>query len=275
MTSAEITEILKEAPTAEEAAMLRQFSSIDSLVSPDEALALYRLCMLTPDNKRALEIGSYRGGSTVALGHVARAKDLHLYCLDMWAAYREQSDFCNMERSKLDDYEIFTDFISNTSFVKDRVSMLRGSGSDFVDILGRNSFSFVFIDGAHDYHSVIDDIILGLKVIEPGGVMCGHDYHSAGTGVIKAVHDIVIQSETIAVKGLIGKTSVWFAIIEDPEYEYLIGTTIRHMARADYNSAYQTLTSGMETVRKTTELYRILNGLEAELGLKSSQRVSR
>jgi hypothetical protein len=194
--------------------------------------------------------------------------------LDMWAAYKEQSDFCNMEQSKLDDYEIFTDFIRNTSFVKDRVSMLRGSGSDFVDILGRNSFSFVFIDGAHDYHSVIDDINLGLKVIQPRGIMCGHDYHSAGTDVIKAVHDIVIQSETIAVKGLIGKTSIWFAVIEDPEYEYLIASTVRHMAKADYQSAYQTLTSGMNDVRKTTELYRILAGLESELGLRPSKLVS-
>lgn len=275
MTSAEITDILKDPPSAAEDAMLSQFSRIDSLVSRDEALALYRLCMLTPDNKRALEIGSYRGGSTVALGHAARAKDLHLYCLDMWAAYREQSDFCNMEQSTLDDYEIFTDFIHNTSFVKDRVSMLRGSGSDFVDILCKNSFSFVFIDGAHDYHSVINDINLSLKVIEPGGILCGHDYHSAGTDVIKAVHDVIIQSETIAVKGLIGKTSVWFAVIEDPEYEYLIASTIRHMAKADFQSAYETLTSGMETVRKTTELHRILNGLESELGLRPSQLVSR
>jgi len=274
MTSAEITDILKDAPSAAEDAMLSQFSRIDSLVSRDEALALYRLCMLTPDNKRALEIGSYRGGSTVALGHAARAKDLHLYCLDMWAKYKDQSDFCNMERSKLDDYEILTEFIHNTSFIKDRLSMLRGSGADFIHILGTNSFSFVFIDGAHDYHSVLDDMILGLKVIEPGGIMCGHDYHSAGTDVIKAVHDMVIQSETIAVKGLIGKTSIWFAIIEDPEYEYLIGTTIRQMARADFRSAYQTLTSGIDSVRKTTELYRILNGLEAELGLKPSQQVN-
>lgn len=262
-----ISTMLQHEPTPEEKIMLDHFSGIASLVVEVEALALYRLGMLLPLQKRILEIGSYRGGSTVALGYAARQNQHEIFCIDMWSEYSLQSDFINMDKAQLNDMHILAEFIENTSFIKERLFMLRGDATTFSQIFGRNLFSLVFIDGAHDYFSVIDDILCGLKVIEPGGILCGHDYHSAGIDVKKAVHDVIIQSETIAIKGLIENTSIWYAIIEDPEYEFLLACVIKQMALGDFKSALTILTEGSGKVKRTEEIDRIRKGLELEMGL--------
>jgi hypothetical protein len=39
-----------------------------------------------------------------------------------------------------------------------------------------NSLDFVFIDAAHDYDSVKQDIISWLPKVKKGGIISGHDY---------------------------------------------------------------------------------------------------
>lgn len=246
--------------------MLGHFSKISSLVLETEAVALFRLGMLLPPGRRVLEIGSYRGGSTVALGHAASIRNHEIFCIDRWSDYTQQSDFINMDQTQLNDMNILSEFIQNTAFIKDRLYMLRGDATVFSRILGHNLFSLVFIDGAHDYLSVMDDIICGLGVVEPGGMLCGHDYHSAGIEVKRAVHDMVMQSETIACKGLIENTSIWYAIIEDPEYELLLAKTIKQMALGDFKEAYRIIADGRNKVKKTNEIERVLKGLALKLG---------
>ncbi len=54
---------------------------------------------------------------------------------------------------------------------------------------------FIYIDGSHQYDHVIFDIQEAEKVVKPGGVICGHDYHRIGSqrehefGVGRAVRD--------------------------------------------------------------------------------------
>ena len=263
----DISKILEHEPTHNERVMLEHFSIINSLVIDLEALALFRLCMMVSPHTRVLEIGSYRGGSTVAIGHAAMLNQLDVFCIDIWSEYQQQSDFNHMDKAQLNDLRILAEFIANTSFIKDRLFMLRGDAVSFSPILGCNLFSLVFVDGAHDYYSVVDDILCALKVIKPGGILCGHDYHSAGIDVKKAVHDVIMLSETITSKGLIEKTSIWYAVIEDPEYELLLVNTIKQMALGNFVEALALLTEGSESVEQTKEIDCLRKGLEFEISL--------
>jgi len=267
LTSQEITEILSADKSPSELRMLDYFSGIDSLVSPQEALALYRISMTLPRTSRILEIGSFKGGSTAAIGQAAIDNDLMMYCIDAWIDYKRQADFSEMKMADSSGLQVLSEFIQNTAFIEDRLCVLRGDVNKFKDVLRNNAFKMVFIDGAHDYYSVVDDIISALNVIEPGGILCGHDYHSAGVDVKKAVHDVIMKSETIAVKGLIANTSIWFAVIDDPAYELLISKVIRHMARREFADAYAAIKNGSIGVKHTAEIDRLLAGLEAELGI--------
>jgi len=266
-----ISEILSAATHFDESKMVEHFIKIESQIGPDEARALFRICMQLPEHTKILEIGSYKGGSAVAMGHACIEKNLQLYCLDMWSSYNRQREYFNRDIPVSHDRQVLLEFLDNTDFIGSRLCMLRGATTQFFDVFSGNSdgvFSLVFIDGAHDYYSVAEDIILGLKVIKAGGFLCGHDYHSSGLDVVRAVDDVIMKSETIVRKGLINYTSIWYAVIDDPEYELLIAKVVRYMARGDFATAYNKLMNEIETVKHTGEIDRLVKGLEVELGIR-------
>lgn len=50
----------------------------------------------------------------------------------------------------------------------------------------------VFLDGDHRYHAVRADILAAQRLLAPGGILCGHDYHSSiWPDVTRAVDDFV------------------------------------------------------------------------------------
>jgi predicted O-methyltransferase YrrM len=51
------------------------------------------------------------------------------------------------------------------------------------------SLDFVFIDAAHDYQSVVDDIRAWGPKMKPGGTLAGHDYQREEFQ--RAVHDVL------------------------------------------------------------------------------------
>lgn len=64
--------------------MLAAIAKTSGLVVSKEALSLYRLALLQKEGSLILEIVSYRGASTTAIGHAIKDGDIELYCLDYW-----------------------------------------------------------------------------------------------------------------------------------------------------------------------------------------------
>lgn len=50
-------------------------------------------------------------------------------------------------------------------------------------------FDLIYIDAGHEYEEVKNDISNCLRFLKPGGIICGHDYNSTYSGVIKAVNE--------------------------------------------------------------------------------------
>ena len=48
------------------------------------------------------------------------------------------------------------------------------------------SYSFIFVDGSHKINHVTEDLAW-TRLLEPGGLICFHDYHPAFKGVVAAV----------------------------------------------------------------------------------------
>lgn len=223
LSDQEITSITSNEPNPEERSMLDSLNGIEGLMLEKEALALYRSCKRLPNKAKILEIGSFQGGSTLAIGHAIAGTDIELYCLDPWSNYLNQEDFATFERSKVsDDFRIINNFIRNTAFIGENLRMLRGKSSAFAGLLEGKGFDFIFIDGAHDYDSVRFDIKVAFSAIRPGGFVCGHDYHSDGHGVIRAVNELIAHVPSIEKKGKFNDTHIWFGVIEEPHYEYIL-----------------------------------------------------
>lgn len=60
--------------------------------------------------------------------------------------------------------------------VFDMVEVMEGDSAASAENFADGSVSFCFIDAAHDYDSVVRDVIAWIPKIKPGGMLAGHDY---------------------------------------------------------------------------------------------------
>ena len=270
LSDQEIASITSNGPNPEERIMLDSLSGIEGLMLEKEALALFRVCKRLPNKAKILEIGSFQGGSTLAIGNAIAGTDIELYCLDPWSNYLNQSDFSGFDRLKVsDDFRIINNFIKNTAFIGENLRMLRGKSNAFAGLLEGKGFDFIFIDGAHDYDSVRYDIKVAFSALKPGGLVCGHDYHSDGHGVMRAVDELIARVPSIEKKGKFDETHIWFGVIAEPYYEYKL-TEISDLMNAGH------LTEALEKAYaayaefKKAEILNFISAIKTEINRQLS-----
>lgn len=126
--------------------------------------------------KRVLEIGSYCGLSTVCIGRTAK----HVTALDYFDG-----------RGTPEPRDTLGEFTKNLSRygIADKVE-IESDPSSYFPVA--DSKDLVFIDGAHDYESVVDDIAIARESLAPGGLIVLHDYkHPSHPGVTEAVDELL------------------------------------------------------------------------------------
>ena len=118
---------------------------------------------------KGAEIGVARGTFTRHLfDHVPR---LHMIGVDPW------------ERMGGEEEPIADHKLRGRNWVKMKE---RSLNAHF--LIDDASLDFVYIDGAHDFDSVMLDLILWSRKVRPGGLVAGHDYYRfRGAGVVPAV----------------------------------------------------------------------------------------
>jgi len=148
---------------------------VDGWLTDSEGQALARLAA----GKSVLEIGSYKGRSTIWMARTAR----HVTAVDTfdgagtWARGQDTFATCagNLDRHG----------------VADRVTLHRGVSWEVLPGLPR-AFDLVFVDGSHEYEAVRADAARARDVLLPGGLLCFHDYNSlADPGVTRAVNGLL------------------------------------------------------------------------------------
>lgn len=153
------------------------------------------------DAHNIVEIGSWRGRSTVAL---AAATPGHVWAVDTWAG--APGDDNTNERWYPDVGTAYDEFIANTRNLP--VSAIRMSSHAARAVLGRTYgpvFDMIFIDGDHRYSAVHYDIMVWRELLRPGGLLCGHDYSHHCPGVVSAVNELMPPTT------IIGPDSIWSA----------------------------------------------------------------
>jgi predicted O-methyltransferase YrrM len=138
------------------------------------------------DNTVMVEIGSFAGVSSELFALHCK----ELYCVDLWDPYWEITD---KQRTEFAEFS-FDNMIKNYENVyKVKKSSVEAS-KDFKD----GSLDLVYIDAAHDYDSVRQDILTWLPKIKKGGFIAGHDYrYDPNIGVYDAVNDIFVNDYKI------------------------------------------------------------------------------
>jgi len=125
-----------------------------------------------------------------------------LHCIDIWAKYPGYEEYPDPEKCYLECQSRLKPY--NVLFYK-KLSM--DTINDFAD----NSLDFVYIDGAHDFKSVAEDICEWSKKVRVGGIVFGHDYKRSGSRSRYRVHVKDVVDAYMYSHGI----TPWFVLTND------------------------------------------------------------
>lgn len=122
-------------------------------------------------NSHFVEVGSWRGKSTVLIANSLLGSNLNLCCIDNWQGGTD-TDCLRLAKS----FDMKTEFDNNTKLFGKNIRTIIGLSTEqnVIDLLPKQ-IGFIFFDGAHDYETVKQEIDIYLPMLVEGGVLCFHD----------------------------------------------------------------------------------------------------
>lgn len=149
----------------------RALHGIPRFLSAGGSLAeLMRLVEAHPHVRRFVEVGSFEGGTLLALGLRFLYRDIDFYAVESFTGNLDGT----MDGRPLPSRRRFVEHLRR--FPGLRVRLVSGDSVRTAALFDDRSMDFVFIDAAHDTASVLADIDAWLPKIAPGGVIAGDDY---------------------------------------------------------------------------------------------------
>jgi len=166
--------------------------NVDGWLTDNEGELVYNLAKSCKGGGVIVEIGSYKGKSTIWLGN--GSKDGHkikIYAIDPHTGSSEHQNEKD-ENKKIWTFEEFNRNINNAK-VNDIIVPLIKTSEDAANDFDK-PVEFIFIDGAHEYEMVKLDFDLWFPKVVNGGIMAFHDT-LGWSGPKKVVKDLVYKSK--------------------------------------------------------------------------------
>lgn len=118
-----------------------------------------------------------------------------LYLIDPYSWDNSRSRAAGCFGSKEDAERAQTESRKWLERFEDRITWVYCESSSVRDIfIPQNSLDFVYIDGNHSYEACLQDLKNFFPRVKSGGLVAGHDYGAAGTGVKKAVDEYIVKA---------------------------------------------------------------------------------
>jgi predicted O-methyltransferase YrrM len=163
---------------------LAAVAGVDGWMSPDQGRRLYEAAARTSPGQQIVEIGSFRGRSTIVLASAA-PEGVVIVAVDPHAGNdRGPNELDGYAAEAADDHAVFTANLA-TAGVSDRVRHVR-SFSDVAHDQVEGEVEVLYVDGAHRYAPARADLRDWGARVAPGGTMLVHDSFSS-VGVTLAI----------------------------------------------------------------------------------------
>lgn len=213
------------APTPSLADVRARVAGIEGWLSDDQVQALHDAARACPPGGRIVEIGSFRGRSTIVLASSAPA-DVEVVAIDPHAGNdRGPQEIEGYETEAEADNEVFRRNL-DAAGVSDRVRHVRafsdaahGEVADPIDVL--------FIDGAHRFGPARADVRDWGRRVAPGGRMLIHDSFSS-VGVTLAILAELLLSGQWRYEGRAGSLTAYRRTRQSPGA--LVVSALRQLA---------------------------------------------
>lgn len=136
------------------------------------------------------EIGCLKGITTRHILRHCPGLQL-LYAVDLWSWDVYEGEEHKKLREEWNFPMIKRQFDKVAREFSNRLVVLQGLSWEMAEKVEDGSLDFVFIDASHSYECVMKDIKAWTPKLQPGGMLCGHDFSDRYSGVVKAVTELV------------------------------------------------------------------------------------
>jgi cephalosporin hydroxylase len=169
--------------------------------TPGDIAAYAALYEQVPTGSSVAELGVWQGRSLCSVAGVIRRKNLQVHAVDTFGGTPWEFDIVHDCGGRL--RERFEENLARFG-ISNNVVIHVGSTELIAQGMDAASLSLVFIDSDHSYERVCADIKAWMPIVRPGGMLCGHDYDSAGQahcGVKQAVDELIGLDKVVVFPG--------------------------------------------------------------------------
>jgi predicted O-methyltransferase YrrM len=156
----------------------RAIDGVEGWLTEAQAQRLWDAATAMSDGGRIVEIGSFRGRSTVVLALAAGGRAQEIVAIDPHAGNdRGPREIGGFEAEAATDHDVFNANIERAG-VRDRVRHVRRFSSEATgEVAG--DIDVLYVDGAHRYRPALDDLRTWGDRVVPRGTMLVHDAFSS------------------------------------------------------------------------------------------------
>ncbi|MBI5152185.1 class I SAM-dependent methyltransferase [Candidatus Peregrinibacteria bacterium] len=162
----------------------REIEKIHGWLTKNEALFLYNSAKQIKKENAIVEIGSWKGRSTICLGKGSSdgngvkiyAIDPHTGCPELWKKYGRVNTFREFQQN------------ISKACIADYIEIIKDTSQNAAKKITK-PVEFIFIDGDHSYHSTNLDFKLWFPKVKNGGILAFHDsWHFIGPKLVTAIN---------------------------------------------------------------------------------------
>lgn len=157
--------------------------SVPALLTKYEKQTLYRLAQQVPNHGVIVEIGSFKGGSTICFAAGASAKGVTIHCIDTFMAENVTGN---------EGQDTYAAFLHNTAIYRDMITVHRGYSYDMHGEFSEQ-IDLLFVDGDHSYEGVTSDLRLYVPRMHDNAILIMHD--SAHLPIQQAIREFILPIE--------------------------------------------------------------------------------
>ena len=219
--------------------------NIDGFLGSREGPVLYDLARKCSRTGSIVEIGSWKGKSTIWLGKGSKSGNgATIYAIDPHTGSNEHKE----KYGKVWTFEQFKQNITSAE-VDDVIIPILGTSEEASKNLDQ-PVELIFIDGAHDYDSVKLDFEVWFPKIIDGGIVAFHDRQ--WPGVRKVIEESVLKSRNFKNVKLVRNTSL---VLAEKTARNSVGDLVRNrclvsLLRLDFRSRVRRMKKSIRNIRK-------------------------